>query len=214
MGREPLSPQPRRRRPVIFFLKRLTAMVRAYAHHPDPRVAAANMTSLLVASNQPFYPLYLFWLVSVDVTAAWFTFLSTPFFLAVPAVARRNSVAGRALLPLAGIGNTMLSAWLFGTASAVEIFLVPCGVIALLVFRPRERVIGLALAALAFGIFLLLHEAYGQPLARYDAVQYAALARLNLLSAGMLTAFVAILFSGILAQTERSADAARHEKTG
>ena len=108
----------------------------------------------------------------------------------------------------------MLSAWLFGTASAVEIFLVPCGVIALLVFRPRERVIGLALAALAFGIFLLLHEAYGQPLARYDAVQYAALARLNLLSAGMLTAFVAILFSGILAQTERSADAARHEKTG
>src|SRR5690606_30140012 len=82
MGREPLSPQPRRRRPVIFFLKRLTAMVRAYAHHPDPRVAAANMTSLLVASNQPFYPLYLFWLVSADVTAAWFTFLSTPFFLA------------------------------------------------------------------------------------------------------------------------------------
>ena len=214
MGREPLSPQPRRRRPVIFFLKRLTAMVRAYAHHRDPRVAAANVISLLVASNQPFYPLYLFWLVSADVTAAWFTFLSTPFFLAVPAVARRNSVAGRALLPLAGIGNTMLSAWLFGTASAVEIFLVPCGVIALLVFRPRERVIGLALAALAFGIFLLLHEAYGQPLARYDAVQYAALARLNLLSAGMLTAFVAILFSGILAQTERSADAARHEKTG
>ncbi|WP_234188337.1 hypothetical protein [Shinella sp. NM-101] len=199
---------------MIFLLKRLAAMVRAYAHHPDPRVAAVNVISLLVASNQPFYPLYVWWLVSAEITAAWFTFLSTPFFLAVPAVARRNDVAGRALLPLAGIGNTVLSAWLFGTASAVEIFLVPCGVIALLLFRPRERVVALALAMLAFGVFLLLHNAYGLPLARYDAAQYAALARLNLVSAGMLTAFVAILFSGVLAQAERSADAARHEKSG
>ncbi len=214
MGRKPLSPQPRRRGPVIFFLKHLTAMVRAYAHHRDPRVAAANVISLLVASNQPFYPLYLFWLVSADITAAWFTFLSTPFFLAVPAVARRNDVAGRALLPLTGIGNTVLSAWLFGTASAVEIFLVPCGIIALLLFRPRERVVALAITALAFGVFLLLHDVYALPLAQYNAVQYAALARLNLMSAGMLTAFVAILFSGIMAEAELSADAARHEKAG
>lgn len=197
---------------MISVLKRLTAMARAYAHHPDPRVAAANMISLLVASNQPFYPLYLFWLVSADITAAWFTFLSTPFFLAVPVVARWNSVAGRALLPLTGVGNTVLSAWLFGTDSAVEIFLVPCGVIALLLFRPQERVIALALGGLAFGAFLLLHDAYGQPLAIYSAKEYAALARLNLVSASMLTAFVAILFSGLLAQAERSADAARHEK--
>ena len=212
MGGEPLPPQPCRRRPVIPALKLLTAMARAYAYHPDPRVASANMISLLVASNQPFYPLYVFWLVSADITAAWFTFLSTPFFLAVPAVARRNDVAGRALLPVAGIGNTVLSSWLFGTASAVEIFLVPCGIIALLLFRPWERVVGLALAALAFGVFLLLHDAYGQPIVRYDAEQYAALARLNLVSPGMLTAFVTILFSGLLAEAERSADAARREK--
>lgn len=199
---------------MITTFKRLTAMARAYAHHPDPRVAAANMISLLVASNQPFYPLYLWWLVSADITAAWFTFLSTPFFLAVPAIARWNSVAGRALLPLAGIGNTVLSAWLFGTASAVEIFLVPCGIIALLLFRPHERVFSLALTALAFGVFLLLHDAYGQPLALYDATEYAALARLNLVSASMLTAFVTILFSGILAQAERSADATGHKKAG
>lgn len=197
---------------MISVLKRLAAMVRAYAHHPDPRVAAANVISLLVASNQPFYPLYLFWLVSADITAAWFTFLSTPFFLAVPALARRNDVAGRALLPLAGIGNSMLSAWLFGTASAVEIFLFPCGVIALLLFRPHERVVGLALAALAFSAFLLVHDAYGEPLGLYDAAQYAAMARLNLVSASMLTAFVAIVFSGVLARAEQSADAARGEK--
>ena len=186
-------------------------MVRAYARHPDPRVAAANVIALLVASNQPFYPLYLFWLVSDDITAAWFTFLSTPFFLAV---SRRNGAAGRALLPLAGIGNTVLSAWLFGTASAVEIFLIPCGVIALLLFRPRERLAALAITAIAFGVFLLLHDGYGPPLAAYDAAEYAALARLNLISASTLTAFVALLFSGILAEAERSPDAAGDEKTG
>lgn len=199
---------------MIPFLKSLTAMVRSYAHHPDPRVAAANVIALLVASNQPFYPLYLFWLVSADTTAAWFTFLSTPFFLAVPAVAHWNGVAGRALLPLAGIGNTVLSAWLFGTASAVEIFLVPCGVIALLLFRPRERLVGLALTALAFVAFLFLHGAYGPPLTNYNPDEYAALARLNLMSASMLTAFVAILFSSLLAEAEQSVDAACRKKAG
>ncbi len=188
--------------------------VRRYARHPDPRVAAANVISLLVASNQPFYPLYLFWLVSPDVTPAWFTFLSTPFFLAVPVVARWNTIAGRALLPLAGIGNTVLSAWLFGTASAVEIFLIPCGVIGLLLFRPRERLAGLALTALAFGVFLVLHDAYGPPLAHYSAAEYAALSRINIISAAALTAFVALIFSGLLAEAEQSSDTTGNKKTG
>lgn len=192
----------------------LTAGVRAYAHHPDPRVSAANVISLLVAFNQPFYPLYLFWLVSDDIEPAWFTFLSTPFFLAVPAVGRRNSTAGRALLPLAGIGNTALSACLFGIESAVEIFLIPCGMVAILLFRPQERFARLALAALAFGIFLLRHHAYGSPLVIYDATEYTTLARLNVVSAGALTAFIALVFSNILAQAEQSAKAVGDKKTG
>lgn len=192
----------------------LVARIRSYTRHPDPRIAAANAVSLLVASNQPFYPLYLFWLVSRDITPAWFTFLSTPFFLAVPAVARWNGIAGRALLPLAGIGNTMLSAWLFGTASAVEIFLVPCGVLALLLFRPKERLAGLLLTALAFGAFLLLHDAYGTPMTMYDAAEYAALARLNIISASALTAFVVLLFSNLLADAEHSVETAGGKKTG
>ncbi|MCR6497639.1 hypothetical protein MUO32_01215 [Shinella sp. CPCC 101442] len=195
-------------------LNALAGAVRTYARHPDPRVAAANIISLLVASNQPFYPLYLLWFVGSDIKPAWFTFFSTPFFLAVPAVARWNTLAGRALLPLAGIGNTVLSAWLFGTPSAVEIFLIPCGVIALLLFRPTERLVGLSLAGLAFGAFLLLHGVYGQPLAHYDATEYAALARLNIMSASALTAFVALLFSNMLSEAERSAEAARGEKSG
>lgn len=192
----------------------LVTAIRGYIRHPDPRVAAANAVAVLVASNQPFYPLYLFWLVSSDITPAWFTFLSTPFFLAVPAVSRWNGTAGRALLPLAGIGNTVLSAWLFGTASAVEIFLIPCGVLALLLFRPRERLAGFLLTALAFGAYLLLHDAYGSPMATYDATEYAALARLNVMSASALTAFVAVLFSNLLADAEHSAETSGGKKTG
>ncbi|HEV7249520.1 MAG TPA: hypothetical protein VGN93_21325 [Shinella sp.] len=187
--------------------------ISAYAHHPDGRVAAANLIALIVASNQPFYPLYLHWLVGGDITPGWFTFLSTPFFLAVPAVARRNTIAGRALLPLAGIGNTVQCAWLFGTQSAVEIFLLPCAMIALLLFRPKERIYGLALAGLAFVAFLL-NDSYGPSMAAYSAEQYAALARLNVVSAGMLTAFVALLFSNRLAEAEGSVEPAGDQISG
>ena len=77
------------------------AALRAYAGHSDPRVAVANTIALVVAANQPFYPLYLYGLLDGAITPVWFTFLSTPFFLAVPAVARRNAAAGRALAGIA-----------------------------------------------------------------------------------------------------------------
>ena len=188
--------------------------MRRYASHPDPRVASANVIALLVASNQPFYPLYLYWLVSDDITPAWFTFLSTPFFLAVPAVARWNTVAGRALLPLAGIGNGILCAKLFGVQSAVEIFFIPCAVIALLLFRPQERGFGLGLAGIALGAYLLLNGRYGVPSVAYSAEAYAALARLNVISASMLTGFVALVFSNALAVAESSGEAAGDKKSG
>jgi hypothetical protein len=187
--------------------------VRRYANHPDPRVAAANFIALLVASNQPFYPLYLSWLVS-DISPVWYTFLSTPFFLAVPALARKNSLAGRALLPLAGIGNTVSCASLFGTASAVEIFFIPCAAIALLVFRPKERLFAFGVAGLALGAYLLLIGRYGAPMVAYGAEDYAALARLNVVSASMLTGFVALVFSNALAEAEGSGEAAGGKESG
>ena len=112
--------------------------LRAYADNRDPLAAAGNRVALLVAVNQPFYPIYVAWLVG----NAWptlLTFLSTPLFLAVPAVARRSPQAGRALLVLAGVANTMLAAKAVGVASGVEAFLAPCVVLAGLLFRPGER---------------------------------------------------------------------------
>ena len=195
---------------------RLMAAVRAYAHHPDPRVAAGNMVALVVASNQPFYPAYLYWLVSERIDAAWFTFLSTPLFLAVPLASRRDTRLGRALLPLAGIANTVLCAQLFGVRSGVEMFLVPCAVLALLLFRPAERLVAFAIVGLAFAAYMGLGGVYGDPLHLYSDDEYLALARLNMLSAATLTLFAALIFSGLLADAERAvlAEPAGGEETG
>jgi hypothetical protein len=179
------------------------AALKAYAHHPDPRVATANFFALLVASNQPFYPLYVYWTVGPEIGPTAWTFLSTPFFLAVPALSRWNTLVGRAMLPLAGIANTLLSAKVFGVASGVEIFLVPCAVLALLIFRPHERwIAAFPLAGVCFLAYFVLHGAYGAPFHLYSEAQYAALLRLNMMSAGGLTAFTALSFSTLLAEAE------------
>ena len=176
--------------------------IRAYAAHDDPLVAAGNLIALVVAANQPFYPLYLYAIVGEGVEPSYFTFLSTPFFLAVPAVARRNSLAGRALLPIAGIGNTVLCTKLFGEASGVELFLAPCIMIAAMLFRRRERPIMLALVGLAFLVFAGLHGRYGAPFHAYTAEAYARFLRLNAFSVGTLVAFIGLTFSNALAQIE------------
>jgi hypothetical protein len=182
------------------------AALKAYAHHPDPRVATANFFALLVASNQPFYPLYVYWTVGPEIGPTAWTFLSTPFFVAVPALSRCNTLIGRAMLPLAGIANTLLSAKVFGVASGVEIFLVPCAVLALLIFRPHERwIAALPLVGVCFLAYFVLHGAYGAPFHLYSEAQYAALLRLNMMSAGGLTAFTALSFSTLLAEAETAA---------
>jgi len=214
MGRQPLSAASGRAIGPMKLFSAPVAALRAYAAHPDPRVAAANFIALLVASNQPFYPLYLWWLVSDRIEPAYYTFLSTPFFLAVPALTRWSSVAGRALLPLAGIANTILCAKLFGVASAVEVFLIPCAVLALLLYRPAERLAGFLIAGLAFLAFIILHGRYGVPAVAYSAAEYEALMRLNAVSAGALTACAALVFSNVLAAAERSAESTGDRETG
>lgn len=184
------------------------ARAQAYAHHPDPLVELGNRVSLLVASNQPFYPLYLYFLVTDEITAALFTFLSTPFFLAVPAVSRWNAAAGRALLPLTGIANTVLCAKLFGVQSAVETFLIPCGLLAIVLFRPGERLVALSLAGVALAAYVLAGGGYGAPWHAYSDAEYEALARLNAVSASMLVAFVGLLMANRHAQAEAEASVA------
>lgn len=174
--------------------------VAAYAAHDDPVVAACNLIALVVASNQPFYPLYVYWAVSDHVWPTFYTFLSTPLFLAVPAVARRYSRIGRALLPVTGIANTILSAKVFGSASGVEIFLIPCALIAATFFRPSERVLAFILIGGAMLVYFGFNGAYGTPAHIYTSSEYQAFVRLNAMSAGTLSVFVGLIASGLISQ--------------
>lgn len=163
-------------------------------------VAACNLIALAVASNQPFYPLYVYGIVSEHVWPTVFTFLSTPFFLAVPALARRYSKTGRALLPIAGMANTVLSAQVFGPASGVEIFLIPCALIAATFFRASERPVALILIGVAVLIYLALNEVYGAPVHLYSPAEYQEFFRLNAMSASTLTIFVGLIASGLMSR--------------
>lgn len=184
MGRQPLPPEAGARLRVS-----IAGRLRSYARHPDPLAGAANGVALLVASSQPTYPLYVLWSAGGDWWAACWTFLSTPLFLLVPAVSRRHSPAGRALLPAAGIGNAIVAAKALGEASGVELFLIPCALIAVLGIRRREWLAGLGLLLAVLGA-ALLHGHYGMPLGEFNARGYAALLRLNAASVGVLCAVI------------------------
>lgn len=173
-----------------------------YAAHDDPLVAAGNWIALVVVSNQPFYPLYLYAIVGDRIAPSLVTFLSTPFFAAVPAVSRRYPVAGRAMLPLIGIANVIVSAKAFGVSSGVEMFLIPCALIAACLFRPSERKFGLPIVGVALATYFVLHGRYGAPFGNYSATEYGALFSLNAVSAATLTVFVGLLLAGIVARGE------------
>jgi hypothetical protein len=182
---------------------RVKQAIATYAHNDDPLAATANTVALLVASSQPFYPLYVCWSVGPVIWPTFFTFLSTPFFLAVPALSRLNTTAGRALLPLAGIGNTVLSTAAFGVASGTEIFLIPCALLAALLFRPCERLPAVGLVALAVTVFLLLNARYGAPLHVYSPEEYRSFLSLNAVSAGLLTAIIGFMAAAMIAAGRR-----------
>ncbi len=178
-------------------IKTIARRIGDYADHPDPRAALAGKIALVVASNQPFYPLYLHWIVGGAAWPAWLTLLTTPVFVAVPWLAKRNSLAGRALLPLVGTVNTLFCVKLFGTASGVELFLLPCALLGTLLFRPEERLKTAMVAALPFIVYLFIDDRFGPPV--MVTREYARLVALNGMSVAALIALIGLLSSTLLA---------------
>jgi hypothetical protein len=180
------------------------AWLRRYAAHPDPATAVANLVALVVASNGPFYPLYVLALLGWDRAGAWLTMLASPLFFAVPALSRAAPRAGRVALPLIGIANTVWCAALFGPASGIALFLLPCIMLAILVPHADERRAALFLAALAIACMIFLTEFSFGGLMVVDPSAAASLARLNLLSVTTLTAFVALSLANVQVSLERT----------
>lgn len=169
-----------------------------YRENADPLAAAANLVSLVLAWNTPFYPLYLWWIAGPSIfPAALLTLCSTPFWACIPALARRNSLAGRAALPLVGMANIVFCTKLLGEAAGAEMMYAPCILLACVLSRSRERWLMLPLAALPIVLFFALHGHYGPPLHACTPAQSAAILRLNAGSLGTLSLFLGLIFSNL-----------------
>ena len=181
-------------------LRTLLSRIREYTANPDPLASAAGTIAIVVAANQPFYPLYLHAIVGAEAWPAWLTLLSMPFFVAVPAVARRHSLVGRALLPIAGVANTVLSVKLFGVASAVELFLLPCILLAAILFRPRERAIMALVLAAPLLAYLAVDGNLGPPLRIFSADETRSIVAVHAMSVAALTTLIGLMFATLLSE--------------
>lgn len=186
MGRQPLPPAPG---------VSVLAALAAYAHHDDPATRLANRVALLVGSNGPFYPLYVWWIVPEAGVVALATMLASPFFLAIPWLSRRCAWLGRAALPAVGLANTAWTGLLLGPATGVEAFAYPCLVLAGLAWRERWLMLGLLGAGLATQ--QLVAAWTFAPLSGLAPAMQAQLVALHGFSAAALLSFVVLAAAGL-----------------
>ena len=166
-----------------------------YAAHEDPLVAAGNFVALVLAWNQPFYPLYLWFIVGSDAWVALPDVLSSVFFFAIPAIARRHPLLGRALLPLFGVANILIAEILLGENTGLWLLLFPCGMLAAQLFTWRERWWMLALSALPLVAWLATRGRLGSPPVTFSAEQLASIMTMNAVSAFALLTFFGWVFA-------------------
>ena len=167
-------------------------LVARYVAHTDPLAAAGNLVALLVGSNQPLYPLMLYWATGADVTGLFLVFLSAPCFLVVPIVMRRSALAGRVMLVVVGSVDTFISAKVYGQASGAELYLGPCILLAAMLFRKREQWLSFGLIAPIFVGILVTHDRYGASFLAWSDKDYATLLHLNIAYVAILTAFIGL----------------------
>jgi hypothetical protein len=176
----------------------LLAALHRYGNHPDPTTAMANTVAMVVGANGPFYPWYGGWLLPAPGLVSLLTMFATPFFLSVPWVSRRNSLAGRIALVVVGLANTVWCTALLGPATGVGLFVLPCLMLAGLVWAQRAALLvllGLGLAAQQ----VVLRWPW-PALSGLAPERQAALYVLNASSVGMLLGFLAIVSAGQVRQ--------------
>ena len=196
MGRQPLPPEA---------AVNPLAALRRYAAHADPATAAANTVALVVGSNGPFYPAYIWFIDAEAARLALWTMLASPLFLAIPWLSRRSGLAARLALCIVGLANTLWSTALLGATSGVGLFLLPCLVLGALLWRDRLALLGVL--GLGLAVQQLLLRWPWESLAGLEPAQQAALVVLNATSVGTLLAFLALTLAGLLRSVQADAGA-------
>jgi hypothetical protein len=164
--------------------------------HPDKLTETGNFIALVLAWNAPFYPFYV-WLLAggASLPSSLLTALSLPVMAAVPAVSRRSGLAARVLLCLAGTGNTVWCGWVLGEPAGVALFLLPCIMLASLLFRAGEWPAYAPLVALPMLCGWFLPGRLPAPPHVYTATQYGHLLNMNAASVAVLIAFIGYAFA-------------------
>jgi hypothetical protein len=75
-----------------------------------------------------------------------------------------------------------------GTDTGVELFLLPCVLLAAILFRPGERLVMISVLAFPFFAYFWLDRAVGPPLATYSAIEYRSIISMPALSVAPLFA--------------------------
>ena len=115
-------------------------------------------------------------------------------------MARRHSVAGLGISQLRELQTPCLCVKLFGVASAVELFLFPCILLAAILFRPAERVVAAFVLLTPFIAYLGLDWNFGPSVHVFSIDEYKSIIAVHAASVATLTAFIGLLFAAILSE--------------
>jgi hypothetical protein len=163
------------------------AYLQRQARNPDPLVENANWVALMIGTHLPLWPLYVLWAAGSQAwpTSLW-TITCTPFFLSVPPLSRRSGLVSRIVLLLVATGNTVFTRWALGPDTGTELFLIPCAMLAAILFRQGERWLMIFFSMLPLVVWYLLRSFTLVGPHHYDANGAHALFVLNLLSVSVL----------------------------
>ena len=174
-------------------LEKARLILERYVAHQEAAARMCNVIALVIVANQPFYPLYVWAALGRSEPWTLLTFLSTPFFAAVPFVSRQHPRLARLMLVLAGIANTGLATGIFGPQSGVLLFLLPCVLIVAVCFQEEKRLMSIGVLALPPVLFLVLRNWPGPPWCGCSAAEVSSLTSLHALSVSALVILIGFL---------------------
>jgi hypothetical protein len=177
-------------------LRWLGRMLRRYVANDDPLAEAANKVSLLLASDIPFFALYLMFLVGRRgfpsvISTIWFL----PVWLALPPISRRHSLLSRILTVTAAVLDCVTCSLIIGWDSGTALFLIPCITLGSIAFHRTELRWQLLMTGLPFLAYFVLRFVHVAPPVHYGAREYYLLTVFNAFTVACLTASIGFLFA-------------------